>query len=142
MNVKLSVVIITLNEAANLPRCLASVADLADEVVVVDSLSTDNTVTIAEESGANVITQAFLGHRQQKAFAIEQAANNNILSLDADEALSDTLITSIKAVKANWTHDGYYVNRLNRLNLNKLRCPLTCARSLKPIKIGCLCTLS
>lgn len=114
--IKLSVVIITLNEAENLPRCLASVKGLADEVVVVDSLSTDDTVKIAAATGARVIEQPFLGHREQKAFAIEKAANDCVLSLDADEALSDELKKSIGAAKQNWTHDGYYVNRLNRLN--------------------------
>ncbi|PHI21344.1 glycosyl transferase [Lewinellaceae bacterium SD302] len=114
--IKLSVVIITLNEAENLPRCLASVEGLADEILVVDSLSTDDTVKIAAAAGARVIEQAFLGHREQKAFAIENAANNCVLSLDADEALSDELKESIGAAKQNWTHDGYYVNRLNRLN--------------------------
>lgn len=113
---KLSVVIITLNEAANLPRCLASVEGLADEIIVVDSLSTDDTVRIAQEAGAVVIEQPFLGHREQKAFAIEKASHDHVLSLDADEALSDELRASIAAVKANWSHDGYYVNRLNRLN--------------------------
>lgn len=114
--IKLSVTIITLNEADNLPRCLESVAGLADEIVVVDSLSTDDTVAIAEAAGARVIPQKFLGHREQKAFAIEQASHNYVLSLDADEALSNELKASMQAAKENWTHDGYYVNRLNRLN--------------------------
>lgn len=116
MNIKLSVVIITLNEAENLPRCLESIAGLADEVVVVDSLSTDATVGIAEAAGARVILQKFLGHREQKAFAIQQASHDFVLSLDADEALSAELQKSIQKVKQNWTFDGYYVNRLNRLD--------------------------
>lgn len=114
--VKISVVIITLNEANNLPRCLESVDGLADEIIVVDSLSTDETVSIAEAAGAKVILQKFLGHRQQKAFAIENASSDYVLSLDADEALSPALKESILAAKQNWTHDGYYMNRLNRLN--------------------------
>lgn len=113
---KISAVIITLNEAENLPRCLASITGLVDEVVVVDSLSTDDTITIAEAAGARVILQKFLGHREQKAFAIEQASNDFVLSLDADEALSPELQASINTVKESGTHDGYYVNRLNRLN--------------------------
>ncbi|NJC24982.1 glycosyltransferase family 2 protein [Neolewinella antarctica] len=111
---KVSVVIITLNEAANLPRCLESVRAIADEVVVVDSLSTDSTVAIAEAAGARVIHQAFLGHREQKAFAIASATNELVLSIDADEALSPALLTSLRAVIADWTHDCYYMNRLNR----------------------------
>ncbi|OAV44897.1 glycosyltransferase family 2 protein [Lewinella sp. 4G2] len=111
---KISVVIITLNEEANLPRCLESVAGLADEVLVVDSLSTDDTVAIAEAAGAKVISQPFLGHREQKAFAIAVARNEYVLSIDADEALSDELRESIRSVLDNWTHDCYFMNRLNR----------------------------
>jgi len=114
--VKLSVVIITLNEEANLRRCIESVAGLADEVLVVDSHSTDNTIALAEQLGARVILQSFLGHREQKAFAIERAASDYVLSLDADEALSTALQAAVQAAKQTWTHDGYYVNRLNRLN--------------------------
>lgn len=110
----LSVVIITLNEEKNLPRCLESVRELAAEVVVVDSLSTDRTAEIAEAAGARLIPQPFLGHRQQKAFAIERASHNLILSLDADEALSPELAASIRTVLADRQHDGYYMNRLNR----------------------------
>lgn len=116
MKVKLSVVVITFNEAANLPRCVDSVAGLADEILVVDSESTDATRELAAAAGARVIVQPFLGHREQKAFAIERAAHDYVLSLDADEALSPELGKSIAAARANWTHDGYFVNRLNRLN--------------------------
>ena len=111
----LSVVIITYNEADNLPRCLASLADIATEIVVVDSLSTDATVSIAEAAGARIIHQKFLGHREQKALAIDAATHDVVLSLDADEALSPELRTSVSAALRDWARDGYYVNRLNRL---------------------------
>lgn len=113
--IKLSVVIITYNEEANLQRCIDSVAAVADEVVVVDSLSSDGTVMLAKKLGARVIDQPFLGHREQKKLAIELAANDYVLSLDADEALSPALLESIQAAKANWRFDGYYCNRLNQL---------------------------
>lgn len=112
---KISVVIITLNEEANLERCISSIKDIADEVLVLDSHSTDGTVELAERLGAKVIDQTFLGHREQKAKAIELATYDHVLSLDADEALSPELVESVQKAKNNWIHDGYYVNRLNQL---------------------------
>ena len=82
----LSVCIITLNEEENLPRCLASVA-FADEIVVVDSYSTDRTVDIATHAGCRVIRQEFLGYVAQKNIAIGAASHNWVLCLDADEWL-------------------------------------------------------
>ena len=110
--VKLSVVIITYNEEENIERCIRSVESVADEISVVDSNSTDNTVEICKKLGATVHTQSFLGHVEQKNFAITKAKYPHILSLDADEALHETLIEQIKAVKSNWTHDAYAMNRL------------------------------
>lgn len=82
----LSVCIITYNEATNLPRCLASVA-FADEIVVVDSQSTDRTVAIARQAGSRVLVQPFLGHVAQKNLAIQSATHTWVLCLDADEWL-------------------------------------------------------
>ena len=110
--VKLSVVVITYNEEANIRRCLESVKGIADDITVVDSLSTDGTVKICHEYGAEVHSQAFLGHVEQKNFAITRARYPHILSLDADEALDDKLASSIKMVKENWDADGYSMNRL------------------------------
>jgi len=109
----LSVVIITFNEERNIGRCLESVKEIADEIVVVDSFSTDNTRKIAESFGARVIEHFFEGHIQQKNFAITQATFPYQLSLDADEALSEKLKAEIKKVKENWQHDGYRMNRLS-----------------------------
>lgn len=110
---KLSVVIITYNEAANIGCCIDSVQGLADEVLVVDSFSTDNTVSIATSKGARVLTHAFEGHIQQKNWARLQAIHPYVLSLDGDEALNDELRTSILAAKNNFTAQGYTMNRLN-----------------------------
>jgi glycosyltransferase involved in cell wall biosynthesis len=110
--VKLSVVVITYNEEKNIERCLKSVREIADEITVVDSLSSDNTVEICKGLGANVYSQKFLGHVEQKNFAITKADYPHILSLDADEALDEQLIESIKKVKQNWQADGYSMNRL------------------------------
>lgn len=108
----LSVVIITLNEERNIERCIKSVQALADEVVVVDSLSTDRTREIAQRLGARVIEQAFLGHIEQKNFAKDQAKNDWVLSLDADEALTQALEASICSVLENPQYTGYRMNRL------------------------------
>jgi len=108
----LSVVIITFNEEKNVARCLESVKDLADEVVVVDSFSTDKTEAICKRYGVKFVQHAFEGHIEQKNYAITQATYPHILSLDADEALSVDLKDSIFRVKQNWRSDGYYFNRL------------------------------
>lgn len=94
----LSVCIITLNEEENLPRCLDSVADLADQVVVVDSLSTDGTRALAAARGAEVVERAFTGHVDQKQFALERATGDWVLCLDADEWLDDELRAAVRAV--------------------------------------------
>ena len=109
---ELSVVIITYNEERNIARCLESVKEIADEIIVVDSFSTDKTKIICESFDAKVIEHLFEGHIRQKNFAISQATFPHQLSLDADEALSAELITEIKKVKQNWVADGYLMNRL------------------------------
>jgi len=87
----LTVTVITKNEEKNLPRALASVAGLADEIVVVDSGSTDGTVALARRAGARVVERAFTDYSDQKNFAAAQAAHDWILNLDADEELSPAL---------------------------------------------------
>ncbi|HDR88674.1 MAG TPA: glycosyltransferase [Bacteroidetes bacterium] len=108
---ELSVVIITYNEEKNLPRCLKSVKGVADDIVVLDSYSTDRTEQICRKYGARFFRHPFLGHVEQKNLAISLARYPRILSLDADEALSPRLRESILEVKHHWTHDGYYFNR-------------------------------
>jgi glycosyltransferase involved in cell wall biosynthesis len=109
---QVSVVIITFNEEKNISRCLESVRGIADDVVVVDSFSRDKTEEIVRKYGARFVQHAFEGHIEQKNWAITQAKFPHILSLDADEALDDTLKASILEVKNNWKHDGYSMNRL------------------------------
>ena len=110
---KLSVVIITFNESANIGRCIDSVKNVADDIVVVDSFSDDDTTNICINKGARVVEHAFEGHVEQKNYAITQAKYSLILSLDADEALTENLSEEILKIKANPEHDGYYFNRLN-----------------------------
>ncbi len=109
---RLSVVIITHNEEQNIARCLESIRGVADEIVVVDSFSTDKTRAICQKHGARFIRHKFEGHIEQKNFAMRQAKSPYILSLDADEALSPELRQSILDVKNNWASDGYRINRL------------------------------
>ena len=112
MKIKLSVVVITYNEERNIGRCLASVKEVADDIVVVDSYSTDRTESICQQYGVRFIQHTFYSHIDQKNWAITQARYPYILSLDADEALSEQLRDSILKVKESWDHDGYYFNRL------------------------------
>jgi len=109
---KISAVIITYNEEANIERCLDSLEGTADEVLVVDSFSSDRTADICKSKGVDFIQHPFDGHIEQKNYALSCASNDYVLSLDADEALSEELIQSIQAAKQNWTEDGYSVNRL------------------------------
>jgi glycosyltransferase involved in cell wall biosynthesis len=111
--IKLSVVIITFNEEQNIEDCLKSVQKVADEIVVVDSFSTDQTRAICDRYGVRFIQHAFEGHIQQKNFAVQQASNNIVLSLDADERLDEELSAEIFKIKSNFAFDGYRVNRLN-----------------------------
>ena len=112
MVVSISVVIITFNEEINIERCLSSVKDLSDDIVVVDSFSTDRTEAICKEYGVRFVQHAFEGHIEQKNWAITQAKYPHILSLDADEVLSDELYKSINSVLSNWNGNGYSMNRL------------------------------
>lgn len=113
LEVKISVVIITFNEEKNIGRCLQSVSKVADEILVVDSFSTDRTEKICGDFGCNFIQNPFEGHIQQKQYALEKAQYDHILSLDADEELSKELETAILSVKANWNSHAYCFNRLS-----------------------------
>ena len=111
---KISVVIITKNEERNILRCLNSVQDVADEIVVVDSGSTDDTAAICEQFGVKFVHQDWLGYSEQKNFANSLATNDRILSIDADEELSDELKQSIfKYKNQHMPHD--IVFSMNRL---------------------------
>jgi len=109
----ISAVIISYNEEKNIARCIKSLLNVADEIVVVDSDSTDRTTAIAKSLGARVITHSFEGYKEQKNFAAKQAENKYILSLDSDEALSPELEKSILEVKEDLAYDAYSFNRFN-----------------------------
>jgi len=109
----LSAVLITRNAAAVLESCLDSLA-FADEIVVVDSASTDGTRELAQGKGARVVQKEWLGFGRQKQFAVEQAKNDWVLCLDADERVSPKLAASIKAALAAPGSPVYRMPRRNR----------------------------
>jgi glycosyltransferase involved in cell wall biosynthesis len=108
---KLSVVIITYNEERNIGRCIDSVKEVADEIVILDSFSQDKTTAIAITKGAKVHQQVFAGYIEQKNAALTLAENDFVLSLDADEALDEILKQSILKAKKSFTAAGYSMNR-------------------------------
>jgi glycosyltransferase involved in cell wall biosynthesis len=108
-----SAVIITCNEEDYIGRCLESVHGIADEIIVVDSFSSDSTGEICRGFNVRFIQHAFEGYVEQKNLAVAFASNKWILSLDADEALSDELRRSVLEIKEDLQHDGYYFNRRN-----------------------------
>lgn len=111
---KLSATIITFNEEKKIERCLQSLLGVADEIIVVDSLSTDKTREICRSYQVMLIEQPFLGYIEQKNFALSKASHSHVLSLDADEALSNDLVKSILAEKEKgFPADGYSMNRFN-----------------------------
>jgi len=112
MENKISATIITLNEEKNIARCLHSLRQVADEIIVVDSGSTDNTDRICAQYGTQFIYQSWLGYGAQKNYAAKLARYEFILSLDADEALSAELISHISYIKQKPMVDAYQVNRL------------------------------
>ena len=111
---RISAAIITLNEEDSLPRALASVS-FCDEVVVVDSGSSDRTCEIARQSGARVFERNWSGYADQKNFAAQSASHDWILALDADEEVTPDLQASVQALQAGQPqHAGYRFPRLAR----------------------------
>ena len=110
--VKLSAAIICFNEEAKIAACLSSLSDVADEIIVVDSYSSDKTKSICLSHNVTFIENKFEGHIEQKNFVLSKCTGEYVLSLDADEVLSDELIASIKKEKENFTQDGYRFHRL------------------------------
>lgn len=108
---KLSAVIITYNEARNIKRCIASLNDVADEIVVVDSFSTDATPSICKGFGVQFHQREWKGYSKQKNYGNGLASNDWILSIDADESLSDELRDAILKEKASGKGWNYSFNR-------------------------------
>lgn len=112
---KISSTIIAYNEADNIVDCIASARRVCNEVlVVVDTKTTDETARLAEEAGARIFHQEYLGDGPQKAFAVPQASYDWILSIDADERLDDDTVAVIEALHLeNSSYDAYALRRKN-----------------------------
>lgn len=120
---KLSVIIPTKNEERNIEECILLVKDLADEIIVVDSYSTDRTVEIANNCGAKVIQRVFDYPASQKNWAIPQASNEWILLLDADERVTTELKAEIQTILAQKeeAHSAYWIYRINHFMGKRIR---------------------
>lgn len=110
---RISAVILTRNEEALIERCLTSVRDLVDEIIVIDSCSTDRTQAIATQCGARVVEQEWLGWIRQRALGIELAKHDWVLILEADEIVTPCLARSIREVAKGPMHpdNGYSIDR-------------------------------
>lgn len=97
----------------HIEKCLSSLKGVADEIVAIDSFSSDGTEEICRKFNVRFEKHKFEGFRDQKNYALTLASHRHVLSLDADEALSDKLRESILKVKEKWEYDGYSFNRLN-----------------------------
>ncbi|MBI4986259.1 MAG: glycosyltransferase family 2 protein [Rhodocyclales bacterium] len=115
-----SAVLITFNAASQIEDCLRSLA-FCDEILVVDSGSGDGTTALAERRGARVVSAAWRGFGAQKQFAVEQAAHDWVLCIDADERVSANLRASIEAALANPAQHAYRFARCNRFMGRYLR---------------------
>ncbi|MDD2790478.1 MAG: glycosyltransferase family 2 protein [Sulfurimonas sp.] len=140
---KITANIITLNEEKHIEELIKSVREVCDEILIIDSLSTDRTCEIAESMGAKVIKQAYLGDGPQKAFGAPLAKNDWVLSIDADERLDTNAIEAIKNLNLETTpYDAFsfarktfvgkafiklwYPDRVTRL-YNRNKCAFTTA---------------
>ena len=154
---KITANIITLNEEKNIEEVIKSVQSVCDEVLVVDSLSSDRTCEIAESLGAKVIKQAYLGDGPQKAFGEPIAKYDWILSIDADERLDLNAIEAIKNIDLeNTSYDGFsfarktfvgdnfiklwYPDRVTRL-YNRKKCQYSKAKGHAKVESSNICDL-
>ena len=109
--IKLSVALISLNEEENLPKTLNAVKDIADEIIIIDSGSTDKTVEIAKQFNAKIFQEDWKGFTAQKNSLIEKCSGEWILFLDCDEVLSQELAREIQTTIQNTSYDGFFINR-------------------------------
>ena len=110
---KISCIIITKNEERNIGRCIESLNSVADEIIVIDSYSTDRTEEICAQFNIRFVKSEWKGYSETKNYGNSLASHEYILSLDADEALSEELRTEIKLLKNNNSiADAYFLNRL------------------------------
>lgn len=118
---KLSVIIITYNEEKNIQDCLESVK-WADEIVIVDAESNDSTIEIAKKYTDNIFIRKWEGYSSQRKFSLEKANNEWVLSLDADERVSNKLKNEIEFILSNDNDfNGYFIPRLNFFNHKEIK---------------------
>ena len=119
----ISGIITTLNEERNIEAAVMSLRQVCDEVVVVDSLSSDNTVALAEKAGAKVVLQPYLGDGIQKNVALKYVKNLWVLSIDADERLTPELVDFIEKTNFESTpYDGFALRRRNYIGSRWVKC--------------------
>jgi len=118
---QISAVIITYNEEYNIQECIDSLKDVVDEIIVVDSFSTDKTEEICKNSEVRFLQHEWKGYGKQKNFGNTQVSYDFILSLDADERLSDGLKDAILEIKKNWQYDVYSFNRMTYFQRRKIK---------------------
>ena len=121
---KITLIVPTHNEEKVLDRCIGSTKDLADEILVVDSFSTDNTLEIAKSHGARIIQRKYENSASQKNWAIPQASFSWILLLDADEWLTQKLYEELKQIKAQVREpieSGFWIYRSNHFMGKRVR---------------------
>ena len=154
---KITANIITLNEEKNIEDVIKSVQTVCDEVLVIDSLSTDRTCEIAESLGAKVIKQKYLGDGPQKAYGAPHATYDWVLSIDADERLDTNAIEAIKQLNLeNTKYDAFsfarktyvgknfiklwYPDRVTRL-YNRTKCAYSTAKGHAKVETNNVCDL-
>lgn len=120
---KITGLIITLNEEANICECITSLRQICDEIVVVDSCSQDRTVELAASMGAKTMVQPYLGDGPQKNVGIGLASNTWVLSLDADERVTPELAEAINSIDLEATpYEAFAVRRRNFIGSRWIRC--------------------
>lgn len=115
--------IITFNEEDHIEACIASLRRVCDEVVVVDSLSTDRTCELAQAAGARVVLQQYLGEGRQRQVSEREAAHDWILALDADERMDEEMAAAIARLDLGDPATGYEFNRKSFLGQHWVRGP-------------------
>ncbi|MBP5548529.1 MAG: glycosyltransferase family 2 protein [Bacteroidales bacterium] len=119
----ISGIITTLNEESNIEEAIRSLQQVCDEVVVVDSLSSDRTCQLAEQAGAKVVIQPYLGDGIQKNVALNHVKNLWVLSIDADERLTPELVDFIEKTDfESTTYDGFALRRRNYVGSRWIKC--------------------
>ena len=110
---KLTSIVITKNEEENIERCLHSLKEISDEIIVVDAYSEDNTEVICKKCDVRFYQNEFKGYASQRNYAASLALNDYVLFIDADEEISTELRTHLKKTKEEFRYDAYKLKRLN-----------------------------